>query len=176
MSERIGIYPGSFDPVTVGHMDLIVRASVLFDRLIVGVLRNPAKHTAFSAEERVQLLQKCCSGLPNVQVCAFEGLLIDLVQREHAAAVVRGLRTAADYDTEYAMAAINHQLYPSLETVFLASRPEHLHVSSSAVRELAAFGGDLKPYVPEAVLSDIRLHYPIYQSNRQNGGRGNGKQ
>ena len=147
--ERVCVYPGSFDPVTVGHVDVIRRARHLFDRVVVAVLHNPAKTGCFPVAERLEMLQCACRDMDGVSVAAFDGLLVDFAQQEGACAVVRGLRAAGDYEVEKTMAEINARLMPELETVFLSARPEHACVSSSAVRELAAFGGDFASMVPE---------------------------
>lgn len=157
--ERICVYPGSFDPVTVGHVDIIRRAAALFDRMIVAVLHNPGKKGTFSVEERLTMLRRACDGIPGVTCDAFSGLLVDYVRKTGACAVVRGLRAISDYETEKNMAVINSQLLPGMETVFLLSKPEHGCVSSSAVRELASFGGDFRAFVPEANIEDILRHY-----------------
>ena len=147
--ERVCVYPGSFDPVTVGHVDVIRRARHLFDRVVVAVLHNPAKTGCFPVAERLEMLQCACRDMDGVSVAAFDGLLVDFAQQEGACAVVRGIRAAGDYEVEKTMAEINARLMPELETVFLSARPEHACVSSSAVRELAAFGGDFASMVPE---------------------------
>lgn len=153
--NRIAVFPGSFDPITVGHEDLIRRAAACFDRLHVAVLINPAKPGWISREQRVALIRKVCADLSNVQVDLWTGLLVDYVQALGGAVVVRGLRDAADYPSEARMAELNRRLNPKLETVFLLTRPEVAFVSSSAVREIAAFGGDVDPLIPPAIRSDI---------------------
>lgn len=157
--DRVCICPGSFDPVTMGHMDVIRRARQLFGRVIVAVLHNPAKRGAFTVEERVDMLRKACEGMDGVTVEAFPGLLADFAALRGACCVVRGLRSAAEYDAESAMATVNAALNPQLETVFLASRPEHQHISSSVVRELALFGGDFSSMVPACNHQTILAHY-----------------
>lgn len=157
--ERICIYPGSFDPVTVGHMDIIRRCTALFDRVIVAVLHNPAKKGCFPVETRLEMLRRACSALPRVEVRAFTGLLVDAVRETGAAAVVRGLRSPADYESEKTMAHINAELLPGMETVFLLTRPEQAHISSSAVRELASFGGRFEEYVPACNAEIIRQQF-----------------
>lgn len=154
--NRIAVFPGSFDPITVGHEDLIRRAAACFDRLHVAVLINPAKPGWISREQRVALIRKVCADLPNVQVDLWTGLLADYVQALGGAVVVRGLRDAADYLSEARMAELNRRLNPKLETVFLLTRPEVAFVSSSAVREIAVFGGDVDPLIPPAIRSDIQ--------------------
>lgn len=155
MSERIGIYPGSFDPATVGHEDMIRRAAKLFDRLIVAVLHNPAKRGFFPVEERVRMLRKLTADLPNVTVDAWDGLLVDFVKETGASAVVRGLRQVSDFETEMTMAQANSRMLPGMETVFLMTRPEQGCISSSVVREIASFGGDVSQFVPACIAADV---------------------
>ena len=155
MKERVAIYPGSFDPATVGHEDMIRRAAQLFDRLIVAVLNNPAKRGAFPVEDRLRMLKKITAPLPNVTVARWDGLLVDFVKREGACAVVRGLRQVSDFETELTMAQANSRLLPGMETVFLMTRPEQGCISSSVVREIATFGGDVGPFVPACIAEDV---------------------
>ena len=155
MNERIGIYPGSFDPATVGHEDMIRRAAQLFDKLIVAVLHNPAKRGAFPVEQRLHMLRKITAELPNVTVARWDGLLVDLVKREGACAVVRGLRQVSDFETEMTMAQANSRLLPGMETVFLMTKPEQGCISSSVVREIASFGGDVSHFVPACIIEDV---------------------
>lgn len=157
--ERVCIYPGSFDPLTLGHEDLIRRACRLFDRVIVAVLHNPAKAGCFTVEERLDMIRAACAGLPQVEARAFGGMLVEAVETTGAVAVIRGLRTMADYETEKAMAQFNAELRPGTETVFLLTRPEHGHVSSSTVRELASYGAPLDRYVPACNVDRIQKRF-----------------
>ena len=157
--ERICVYPGSFDPVTEGHMDVIRRACRLFDRVIVAVLHNPAKRGCFTVEERKELLRRACADLPQVTVDSDDGMTVEYVRRMGGCAMIRGLRSAHDLDSEQTLAQLNSRLAPEVETVFLAARPEHMCVSSSAVRELAAFGGSLEGFVPACILKEISAHF-----------------
>lgn len=154
--ERICIYPGSFDPITVGHMDIIRRAGSIFDRVIVAVLHNPAKRGCFPLEDRLALIRTACAGLANVTVDAFDGLLVDYVRKTGAQVVVRGLRAVSDFESEFQMAQVNHQVLPGMETLFMMTLPEHAYISSSIVRELAAFGGDIGPFVPAEILPQVQ--------------------
>lgn len=154
--ERICIYPGSFDPPTVGHMDLIRRGAKLFDRVVVAVLHNVSKHCAFTAQERVEMLRKACCDLPNVEAVSFEGLTADLARQMHACAMLRGVRSIKDYESEMTLAQLNTMLAPEVETVLLLTRPEHGCISSSAVKELAHFGGDFSPLVPACLAERIK--------------------
>ena len=157
--ERICVYPGSFDPVTVGHLDVIERAARLFDRVIVAVMHNPAKRGSFTVEERTALIRRSAAGMDNVTVDAWDGLLVDYVRKTGACAVVRGLRAVSDFENEMVMAQVNAQLLPGMETVFLMTKPEHGCVSSSVVREAASFGADISAFVPEPIVQDVQAHF-----------------
>lgn len=148
---KSAIYPGSFDPVTFGHLDIIQRAASLFDKLYLGILINKKKTPLFSLEERMELLKEVTSHIPNVEVIAFEGLLADYCKMHQIDGVIRGVRGAADFEYELPMAQINQKLNPMTQTIFLAATPEYSYVSSSAVKELASFGGEYKDMVPEQV-------------------------
>ena len=152
------VFPGSFDPVTTGHVDLIRRASRMFDRLVVGVLVNSAKQPLFSKEERVAMLREITADQDNIEVSSFEGLLVDFVKEQHADAIVRGLITPGDFEYELPLAQANHKLSVQADTIFLASAPEYSYISSSAVRELLRYQADISGYVPETVLRYMREH------------------
>ncbi len=152
------VFPGSFDPVTTGHVDLIRRASRMFDRLVVGVLVNSANQPLFSKEERVAMLREITADQDNIEVSSFEGLLVDFVKEQHADAIVRGLRTPGDFEYELPLAQANHKLSVQADTIFLASAPEYSYISSSAVRELLRYQADISGYVPETVLRYMREH------------------
>lgn len=156
------VFPGSFDPVTTGHVDLIRRASRMFDRLVVGVLVNSAKQPLFSKEERVAMLREITADQDNIEVSSFEGLLVDFVKEQHADAIVRGLRTPGDFEYELPLAQANHKLSVQADTIFLASAPEYSYISSSAVRELLRYQADISGYVPETVLRYMREHGVVY--------------
>ena len=148
-----GIYPGSFDPVTYGHLDVIERSSKLVDELIVGVLNNKAKSPLFSAEERVRMLNEVTKDMPNVTVVPFEGLLVDFARKMDAGLVIRGLRAITDFEYELQMAQTNHKMEPDVETVFLTTSLDYSYLSSTTVKEVAAFGGDISQFVPDLVQS-----------------------
>ncbi len=150
-----GIYPGSFDPATFGHVDVITRSAGKVDELIVGVLNNKAKSPLFSVEERVRMLEEITKEMPNVRILPFEGLLVDFARKMKADLVIRGLRAITDFEYELQMAQTNHKLEPELETVFLTTSLEYSYLSSSTVKEVAAFGGDISRFVPEIVVDRI---------------------
>lgn len=150
------VYPGSFDPPTIGHLDLIERGACIFPELIVAVLQNPAKKNAFTVVQRMDMLRRACAHLPNVRIDAFGGLLVDYLRKTGAETVLRGVRTVNDFETEFQMAQINRQLFPKVETLLLPASPEEGFISSSAVREIAHFGGDITPFVPAEILEDIK--------------------
>ncbi len=150
------IYPGSFDPVTYGHLDIISRAALLVDELTVGVLNNKAKTPLFSVEERVKMLVGVTKDIPNVTVMPFEGLLVHFAQELDATIVIRGLRAITDFENELSMAQTNHKLLPKVETVFLTTSLEYAYLSSTVVKEVAAFGGDVSQFVPKDIECKIR--------------------
>ena len=150
------VYPGSFDPVTYGHYDIILRSCKIVDELIVGVLNNKAKMPLFSVEERVKMLKEVTKDLPNVRIEPFDGLLVDFATRVNADVVIRGLRAITDFEYELQMSQTNHKLAPNVETMFLTTSIEYSYLSSTTVREIAAFGGDLSQFVPEAVAAELR--------------------
>jgi len=149
------IYPGSFDPFTNGHLDLVARASCLFDKIVVAVAVNSGKNPVFTLEERRELVEASCSHLPHVEVIAFRGLLVDAVKKFHADAILRGLRAFSDFEYELQMALMNRNLLPGCETVFLTPRVENSFVSSTLVKEVAHLGGDFSCYVPPAVAAAL---------------------
>lgn len=153
---KSAIYPGSFDPVTLGHMDIIKRAASLFDKLYVGVLINQNKKQLFTLEERLEILKEATKEIPNVEVICFEGLLADYCKMNEIDGIIRGVRGGTDLDYELPMAQINLRLNPGAQTVFLVTNPEYSFISSSAVRELAAFGGDYKDMLPEAAYKAMK--------------------
>lgn len=154
------IYPGSFDPVTYGHLDIIERAAKLADILLIGVLKNNAKTPLFSLDERVNMLKKTTGHLPNVRVCSFDGLTVEFAHRENAAAIVRGLRAVTDFEYELQLAQTNRSLAPDIDTIFLTTNLRYSYLSSSMVKEIASYGGDISGFLPaeiaEAVLDKIK--------------------
>ena len=154
--QRTAICPGSFDPITKGHEDIIRRASILFDQVIVVVSANPDKNPVFTLDERVGMIKKTIEGIPNVEVDKFSGLLVDYVRERSAVAIVKGLRAVSDFDYEFQMALTNKKLMPYAETVFLTPNSDNMYLSSSIVRQIARFGGDISDFVPRCVLRKIR--------------------
>lgn len=157
--SRICVYAGSFDPVTVGHKDIIERAAKLCDKLYVTVMYNPGKQGCFTVAQRLEMLSKVTAHLVNVEVDAWSGLMVEYVRKMNADFVIRGIRGMADLESETNLAQINARLMPGLETVFLLSRPEHTCISSSAVREAALFGADFSSFVPVCVYPDIKAYF-----------------
>ena len=154
-----GIYPGSFDPVTLGRVDIIKRGSHITDELIVGVLRNNAKMPLFSVEERVKMLEEVTKDLPNVKIIPFDGLLVDFVRDMDASVVIRGLRAITDFEYELQMAQTNYKLAPDVEYIFLPTNLQYSYLSSSMVKEVAAFGGDISNFVSDILIDKITEKY-----------------
>ena len=150
--KRICIYPGSFDPVTNGHMDIIKRSAAMFDELIVAVLKNNSKTPLFSSEERVNMLKEVTKDISNVKVDSFSGLLVDYADKVGACTIVRGLRAVTDFEYELQMAQTNHAMCPDIDTIFLTTDLRYSYLSSSIVREVSAFGGDVSMFVPESII------------------------
>jgi pantetheine-phosphate adenylyltransferase len=152
----IAIYPGSFDPITNGHLDIATRASKLFDNLFIGVYETPNKPVLFSTKERVELIRQAVAHLPNVEVQSFGGLTVDFAKKVKAQAMVRGLRMSADFEREFDMAMMNKRLYPGLETVCFMAKMEYQFLSSSLLKEAASLGGNIDDLVPKHVASALR--------------------
>lgn len=152
----IAIYPGSFDPITNGHSDLIQRATRLFDRVIVAIATGDGKTPVFSIEERVALAREVLSELGNIEVCAFETLLVDFARSKNAAVIIRGLRAVSDFEYEFQLASMNRHLSPEVETLFLTPAEEYAYISSSLVREIATLGGDVSPFVHKKVVAALQ--------------------
>ena len=148
---KTAVYPGSFDPATYGHLDVIQRAALSFDRVIVGVLHNSSKSPLFSVEERVNILEKATKDIPNVEIKAFEGLSVNFARENHAQVIIRGLRAVTDFEYELQWAQANRAVRPHLDTLFLVTNVEYSYLSSSAVRELARYHGDVSLFVPPYV-------------------------
>ena len=155
MNKDTAIYPGSFDPVTLGHLDIIKRAAKLFDKLIVVVMVNPNKKCAFSAEERVELLKQCTKDIENIEIEYSGGLLADFAKQKGAVAIIKGLRALSDFEYEFQMALTNSQLNPNVETLFLTTQAENMYLSSSMVKQIGSIGGDISGFVPDVIHKQI---------------------
>ena len=158
---RIGIYPGSFDPVTLGHLDIITRATRFGDLLVIGVLKNSSKKALFSAQERVELLERATKGISGVTVESYDGLLVEFARNRGASVIVRGLRAVTDFEYELQLAQTNHKLNPFVDTVFLTTSVDYAYLSSSIVREIASYGGDISQFVPANIIETIYKKYNI---------------
>ncbi len=152
---NIAIYPGTFDPITNGHYDLVRRASKLFDKVIVAIAKGSSKQPIFSLEERVLLTSSVLEDISNVEVCGFDTLLIDFAQQKQANIILRGLRAVSDFEYEFQLASMNRHLSAEIETLFLTPAEEYSYISSSLVREVASLGGDISPFVPNKVVAAI---------------------
>jgi pantetheine-phosphate adenylyltransferase len=150
------VYPGTFDPLTRGHEDLVRRASTLFDSLIIGVADSQAKRTFFPLAERVEIAREVLAGVKNVQVVGFNGLLIEFVRQQGARVVLRGLRAVSDFEYEFQLAGMNRSLYPEMETIFLTPSEQHMFISATLVREIAALGGDVSKFVDPRVAARLK--------------------
>ena len=150
------VYPGTFDPITNGHTDLVQRAARLFDQVIVAVAVNPAKRPTFTVDERVAMAQEVLSDLDNVQICSFDNLQVEFARQHNAQAIMRGLRAVSDFDYEFQLAGMNRHLADEIETLFLTPAEQYAYISSSLVREVAALGGDVSPFVHASVRAALR--------------------
>lgn len=158
--ESIAIYPGTFDPLTMGHLDLTERTASLFEHVVLAVAKSTPKNTLFSLEERVAMTQEAVKGLPNVEVDTFDGLLINYLRSRKARILIRGVRAFSDFEHEFQMALINRKLAPEIETLFMMPKETQSYVSSSRIKELASLGGDIDLFVPENVLIALRKRFP----------------
>ena len=167
MTDRVAIYPGSFDPPTNGHLDIVERSSRLFDRVVIGVGRNLSKRTVFTADERVALMREACGRMANVEVRTFDSLQVEFAREVGATFIIRGIRALSDFEFEFEMANMNRRLDAGIEMVYLMTAPEYLFVSASRVKELAAFGAPIDNLVPPNVAK--RLKAQIGKSNLRTG-------
>ena len=151
------ICPGSFDPITVGHVDIIKRAANMFDKVIVLVAHNKSKTSTFTVEERVEFIRRVTKDIQNVEAASFDGLLVDYVREKGAKAIVKGLRAVSDFEYEFQMALVNKKLYPQADTIFLTTSAENMYLSSSVVKQVGSMGGDISPFIPTQVLDDIKI-------------------
>lgn len=155
MNKRIAVCPGSFDPITMGHLDIITRAAAMFDKLIVVVMNNTSKHYTFSPDERKKMIEKCVANLPNVQVDVYDGLLAEYAAQQNACAIIKGLRAMSDFEYEFQMALTNKKLNPNVETLFLTTSAQNMYLSSSMVKQIAGMGGDVNDFLPEVIYDDV---------------------
>ena len=151
------ICPGSFDPITVGHVDIIKRAANMFDKVIVLVAHNKSKTSTFTVEERVEFIRRVTKDIPNVEADSFDGLLVDYVREKGAKAIVKGLRAVSDFEYEFQMALVNKKLYPQADTIFLTTSAENMYLSSSVVKQVGSMVGDISQFIPTQVLDDIKI-------------------
>ena len=158
---RVAVYPGSFDPLTNGHLDIIRRATRLFDRVLVAVLENEGKSPLFTVAERMELIGRCTDSVAGVEVHSFSGLLVDFMRRMNATVVIRGIRAVSDYEYELQMALMNRELNPTAETIFMLPAVEFTYVSSRLVKEVFRLGGDVERLVPPPVLESLRARLPV---------------
>lgn len=153
---KIGVYPGSFDPMTLGHLDIAERGAKIVDKLIIGVLVNSSKKPMFTTEERLRMLREGTKHIPNVEIVAFSGLLVDFLKEQNATVVVRGLRAVSDFEYELQLAQANRNLYPDMETVFLTTNAQYSFISSSVVKDIINYNGEVDHFVPQNVIEIIK--------------------
>ncbi len=153
--KKIAIYPGTFDPITNGHYDIIKRSSILFDELIIAITNDSNKNVMFSISERIKMVEKIIQGQDNIRVKQFNGLLMNYAESEHANVIIRGLRVLSDFEYEFKMAMMNRSLNDTIDTLFLMPNRKYVHISSSLIKEVAALGGDISDYVSPIILKEI---------------------
>ncbi len=154
--NKKAVYPGTFDPITRGHEDLVLRAASLFDHVVLAIADSPSKRPFFSLEERVQMAKDALAGNPNIEIMGFSGLLMDFLRSQGARIILRGLRAVSDFEYEFQMAGMNRKLYPDVETIFLTPGEQYMFISATMVREIAALGGDVSHFVNPLILSRLR--------------------
>ena len=164
---KTAIYPGSFDPVTLGHFDIIKRSSEIFDQVIVGVLCNNAKSPLFSVEERVKMLEEVTKDIPNVEVQSIDGLLVDFMRQNHAKVIVRGLRAITDFEYELQLAQMNRVIAPEIDTLFLTTNLKYAYLSSSMAKEVAMYGGDISEFLDPVIAKQVQEKYQALQEDRE---------
>jgi pantetheine-phosphate adenylyltransferase len=162
----IAIYPGTFDPITNGHVDLVNRASKLFNKVIVAIAINPSKTPIFNLNERIDLAQQTLAEMTNVEVCGFEGLLVDVAKQKKADVIIRGLRAVSDFEHEFQLASMNRKMEPDVETLFLTPAEQFAYISSSLVREIASLGGDVSDFVAPCVAAELKSKLLNPSNNR----------
>ncbi|WP_020676262.1 pantetheine-phosphate adenylyltransferase [Geopsychrobacter electrodiphilus] len=159
MNNQIAIYPGSFDPITNGHMDVIRRGLEIFDRVIIAVARNSEKNSLFTVQDRVDLINRLIDGNPRLEVDTFDGLLVDYVVSREARIILRGLRAVSDFEYEFQLTQMNHSISPQIETLFMMTSTRYGYLSSSIVKEVASLGGDISKFVPPQVAEELRKKF-----------------
>ena len=164
---KIAVYPGSFDPATYGHLDVIRRAAVSFDKVIVGVLHNSSKSPLFSVEERVNILEKATKDIPNVEVKAFEGLSVNFARENKAQVIIRGLRAVTDFEYELQLAQMNRVIAPEIDTLFLTTNLKYAYLSSSMAKEVAMYGGDISEFLDPVIAKRVQEKYQTLQEDRE---------
>ena len=155
MSMNVAVYPGSFDPITLGHLNIIRRSAAVFDKLLVCVVVNSGKNPLFTIEERVELIRRTVARFPNVEVESSEELVVEYMKTRGARVMIKGLRAVSDFDWEFRIALVNKKIEPTIETLFMPSSEKYTYLSSSVVREIASYGGDLKAFVPKEIIDDV---------------------
>ncbi len=165
----VAVYPGSFDPVTLGHYDIIERTAQIMDRVIIGVLNNQAKRPLFSVEERIQMLESVTSSLPNVEIQYFDGLTIDFARKNHAKVIVRGLRAVTDFEYELQLAQTNRVIAPEVDTMFLTTSLRYSYLSSSIVKEIASLGGEISEFLHPHIAENVMKKYAEIKNGKQGG-------
>ena len=164
--KDLAIYPGTFDPLTLGHIDLIKRAARLFGRIVIAISASPRKKTMFSASERLAMVRRLCAQIPKVEAEIFDGLLVDYIRRKEAHVIIRGLRAFSDFEYEFQMALTNRHMAPDIETLFMMTKESYSFLSSSTVREVARLGGDTSKFVPDFVQKELRRKNVFNHRNR----------
>jgi len=160
----IAVYPGSFDPVTLGHIDIAERAAKIFDKVIIAVMVNPHKNALFSVEERTNLIEEAVRHIPNIAVDSFPGLLVHYIEQNNAKVIVKGLRAVSDFESELAMASVNHKMYPQAETFFIPTNSKYSYISSSLVKEIARHGGAISDFVSPHVEQALKTVYDLHMA------------
>lgn len=164
---KTAIYPGSFDPITLGHLNLIRRAATIFDKVVVCVMKNSVKNPMFSFEERLTLVEKVVARFPNVEADCYDGLLAEYARGHEGAVIIKGLRAMSDFESEFQMALVNNKINPELDTLFLSASEKYTYLSSSAVKEVARYGVELTEWIPAEIINDVKEKSRLYKKEAQ---------
>ena len=164
---RIALYPGTFDPITLGHLDVLHRASLIFDKVIIGVAPNTSKDPTLALDQRIRLIEENLKDLPNIEIQSFDGLVVEFAKEVGAVALIRGLRAVSDFEYELQMAQMNRNLDESIETLFLMPNEAYTFVSSTLIKQVAVYGGDISKFVPKNVFEALKEHFPKLEKNGQ---------